>query len=344
MPSPKSNESIQQIVDFIGMEALSLEFEKDAVVAETIYHLIRFMDTSIDSSDAGVVELLKSSSGRFTKKVLPLISGSHKLGSVLASLQGNHLPFLSSLGMKKFFQALSSNEELFSPKILLRLLMMFRDDLVSKSAFYSDRSRLFCSLKLCLLLNPNGFLEPILFQWTIAFLIDLLDDVEMISDCVNTIASLCGRMAASHPAAYHRSIISITANLVQVLERHEKNKAAQTRIAKAVVALLTSGDERVVRLAVVQMDRGNPALGKVFEAFKGLERLGDDGQLLDLFGGGMNRSSLITGLVYLRSRLGEDDNLFKDGDLCSSLAGKLIGLLQVYSSDLEIGKRGLFNG
>jgi hypothetical protein len=239
--------------------------------------------------------------------------------------------------MKKFCQALSSNEELLSPKILLRLLMMFRSDLSSKSAFYSDRSRLYCSLKLCLILNPSGFAEPILFQWTIVFLIDLLEDVEMISDCVNTIASLCSLMTASYPAVYHRSIIGITASLVQVLERHEKNKVAQTRIAKAVVALLLSGEEGVVRLAVVQMNRENPALGKVFEAFKGLEKLGDDGQLLKLFGDGMNRSSLITGLVYLRSRLGEEHHIFLDKDLCSKLAERLVGILRVYSSDLGIG-------
>jgi hypothetical protein len=88
MPSPRSQESIQQLVDFIGMEALSIEFEKDAIVAESIYHLIRFIDTAIDPSDTNAHELLKGSSGRFTKKALPLINGSHKLGNVLASLQG----------------------------------------------------------------------------------------------------------------------------------------------------------------------------------------------------------------------------------------------------------------
>jgi hypothetical protein len=90
MPSSKSKESIQQIVDFIGMEALSLEFEKDAVVAQSIYHLIRLLDTNIDPIDTAAVDLLKNSSGRLTKKVLPLISGSHKLGNVLASLQGKN--------------------------------------------------------------------------------------------------------------------------------------------------------------------------------------------------------------------------------------------------------------
>jgi hypothetical protein len=242
--------------------------------------------------------------------------------------------------MKKFCQALSSNEDLFSPKILLRLLMMFRRDLSSKSSFYTDRSRLYCSLKLCLLLNPNGFIEPIIFQWTIGFLINLLEDVEMISDSVNTIASLCTRMATVQPDVYQRSIIGITANLVQVLERHSSNKAAQTRIAKAIVALLTpsvSNNEAVVRLALAQLDKTNPSLSKVFEAFKGLENLENDDQLLDLFAITANRSSLKTGLAYLQTRLGSVDNIFRDCDLCSALASKLVALLQQYSNDSEIG-------
>jgi hypothetical protein len=243
--------------------------------------------------------------------------------------------------MKKFCQALSSNEELFSTKILLRLVMMFRQDL-SRSAFYSDRSRLFCSLKLCLLLNPNGFVEPILFQWTVGFLIDLLDDVEMISDCVNTIASLCTRMALVQPFVYPRYIIGITSSLCKVMERHSSNKAAQTRISKALVALLTPSigkNEEVVRLAMAQLDRSNPAMTKVFEAFKGLEKLANDEQLLDLFTITANRSSLATGLIYLKSRLGSVDNIFHESYLCAELMSKLVIILQQYANDLEIGLR-----
>lgn len=314
---------MEQIVAEIGdMSVLYSRLESDEIIAKCIYHVLETLSPPDDPSDISAAEYLKN--GRFTRKQLPKYSGLYKFGKILASLEG----LMKFCGSKSY-------KELFSPRILLLLVLEFRLHL-SKTVFFSDRCFLYCSFKTCLLLNSDGLLHPLLFQWTIAFLLELLCDPDMTSDVAGTIAALCDRMATTNLQIYSRFVSGIVSKLMEAVYLHESTKA-QVTISKAILAVLkpcaVDEHKRLVQLSLFRLDRGNPNLSRVFSELGDFLSLSDDDDLPQLFSFDADKFSLNIALSHLQERLKDaNSRIFMKPPLCTKLVETLLFILKKHAS------------